>query len=192
MSTNQSREPPGTPAGGQWAPSRHNEADIDLGAPAPTMPGAFDAALSGGAGGPGQYAELQTATLHTGRRPIPNDIQRLAYSAFQVADKQITAEDVEDGMAEAVDRGSETYSQAYEKLSMGQRSVLRGLVGGTVTKPFSAAFARSAGLATGASVRRAIDALVADEVITKRDDLWVVTDPFLAHWLAGEVRPYAT
>jgi hypothetical protein len=109
MSTNQSRKPPGTPAGGQWAPSRHNEADIDLGAPAPTMPGAFDAALSGGAGGPGQYAELQTATLHTGRRPIPNDIQRLAYSAFQVADKQITAEDVEDGMAEAVDRGSETY-----------------------------------------------------------------------------------
>ena len=30
MSTNQPRKPPGTPAGGQWAPSQHDEPDIDI------------------------------------------------------------------------------------------------------------------------------------------------------------------
>lgn len=34
MSTNQPRKPAGTPAGGQWAPAAHDEADIDLAAPA--------------------------------------------------------------------------------------------------------------------------------------------------------------
>lgn len=30
MSTNQPRRSPGTPAGGQWAPAQHDEADINL------------------------------------------------------------------------------------------------------------------------------------------------------------------
>jgi hypothetical protein len=36
MSTNQPRKPAGTPAGGQWAPMAHDEADIELGAPGRT------------------------------------------------------------------------------------------------------------------------------------------------------------
>ena len=35
MSTGQPRRPAGTPAGGQWAPSPHAEADIDLNPPGP-------------------------------------------------------------------------------------------------------------------------------------------------------------
>ena len=34
MSTNQPRKPAGVPTGGQWAPTAHDEADIELG---PTM-----------------------------------------------------------------------------------------------------------------------------------------------------------
>ena len=118
--------------------------------------------------------------------PIPNDIQRLAYSAYQVAENRITPYDVEEGMAETIDRDSETNHKVYEKMSLGQRSVLRGLAAGTVTEPFSAAFARSVGLATGASVRRAMDVLVADEVVSKRDGRWVINDPFFARWLLGD------
>ncbi len=35
MSTGQPRRPAGTPAGGQWAPAQHAEADIDLSPPEP-------------------------------------------------------------------------------------------------------------------------------------------------------------
>lgn len=37
MSANQPRKPAGTPVGGQWAPTQHEEADIDLGPTGPTM-----------------------------------------------------------------------------------------------------------------------------------------------------------
>ena len=45
MSTNQPRKPPGTPAGGQWAPSQHIEADVDFG---PTMTSPATTELSDG------------------------------------------------------------------------------------------------------------------------------------------------
>ena len=46
MSTNQPRKPFGTPAGGQWAPAQHAEADVDLG-PATTGPATTGPAMSG-------------------------------------------------------------------------------------------------------------------------------------------------
>ena len=42
MSTNQPRRPTGTPTGGQWAPSAHDEADIELAPPGPTRAGEWE------------------------------------------------------------------------------------------------------------------------------------------------------
>ncbi|HVA61800.1 MAG TPA: hypothetical protein VNG13_14890 [Mycobacteriales bacterium] len=38
-------------------------------------------------------------------------------------------------------------------------------------------------LATATSVRRALDALVADELVVRRDGVYRVVNPFFAAWL---------
>lgn len=48
---------------------------------------------------------------------------------------------------------------------------------------FTGAFAREVGLASGQSVKKAIDALAEDETVVLRDRTWCVGDPFLAAWL---------
>jgi hypothetical protein len=48
---------------------------------------------------------------------------------------------------------------------------------------YSAAFARSVGLAGSNSVKRAVDALVGEEVVTAREAGLTVADPFFAAWL---------
>jgi hypothetical protein len=48
---------------------------------------------------------------------------------------------------------------------------------------YSATFARSVGLAGGNSVKKAMDSLVADELVALRDQTWQLTDPFFAAWL---------
>lgn len=116
--------------------------------------------------------------------PVPNDIQRLAYAAFEVAGAEVTTADVEEGMAQSVAHDAAPYADAYQRLSIGQRRVLVEIAQGADEQLYSARFARSAGLATGASVRRAIDALSAHELIVHRSGTWVVADPFFARWLA--------
>ena len=115
--------------------------------------------------------------------PIPNDIQRLAYSAYQMADDGIGTEDVQRGMVETVAHDASTYAKIYASFTTGQRRVLRALAGGSSTEIFSARFARSVQLANASSVKRVINALSADETITSPEGRWVVTDPFFAFWL---------
>jgi hypothetical protein len=52
-----------------------------------------------------------------------------------------------------------------------------------VQEVYAAEFARSVGLATATSVRRALDALTAEELVTRRQGLYQVFDPFFAAWL---------
>jgi hypothetical protein len=115
--------------------------------------------------------------------PVPNDIQRLAYEAWGQAGRSVTAGDVEVAMSSAVEHEASQYSELYGKLSPGQRRVLSMLAAGPVTEPYASEFARSVGLSTGTSVRRALDVLVAEELVTRRQGAYQVFDPFLAAWL---------
>jgi uncharacterized protein len=115
--------------------------------------------------------------------PVPNDIQRLAYEAWGRAGRSVTAADVEAAMDSAVEHEASHYSELYGRLSPGQRRVISKLAAGPVQEPYASEFARSVGLATGTSVRRALDALVAEELVARRQDLYQVFDPFFAAWL---------
>ena len=53
-------------------------------------------------------------------------------------------------------------------------------------EPYSAAFARSAGLASGSSVRKALQPLLQNEDVVERDGRLAVADPFFAAWLRGD------
>lgn len=115
--------------------------------------------------------------------PVPNDVQHLAFEAFEVAGSRVSPAEVEAGMRRAVDHDSNLFAERVTRLSPGQLRVLVALASGRAEHIFTAAFARQVGLAGGQSVKKAIDALADDETVVQRDRRWRVGDPFLASWL---------
>ncbi|MGH9293178.1 MAG: AAA family ATPase [Acidimicrobiales bacterium] len=117
--------------------------------------------------------------------PVPNDVQHLAFEAFEVAGPDITAGDVTNGMRRAVEHESNLFAERVGLLSPGQVRVLMALASGPTVPVFSSAFAREVGLASGPSVRKAIEAMAENEMVVRREGRFVVADPFLAAWLRG-------
>jgi uncharacterized protein len=115
--------------------------------------------------------------------PVPNDIQRLAYEAYDGASDQINIAAVDAGFALAVAHESSLYADRFEGLAPGQRRVLDLLARLPTAEVYSAGFARRAGLATAASVDKALASLEAAELVVRRAGTWSVADPFLAGWL---------
>ncbi|MDP9075749.1 MAG: ATP-binding protein [Actinomycetota bacterium] len=115
--------------------------------------------------------------------PVPNDIQRLAYEAFEVADTTVDDVALASGLDQAVAHEAATYAELFAQRSGGQRRVLAALAMGGAEHVFSSAFARSVGLAGGNSVKKVLDTLGDDELAAERDGRWQVTDPFFAAWL---------
>lgn len=117
--------------------------------------------------------------------PVPNDIQRLAYVAFEQAAGEIGAGDVDAGLATSAAHEAAGYAETYSRLSGGARRVLVSVTAGRATEVFSGRFARSVRLANAASVRRAVDSLIESDLVAERAGRLVVADPFFAAWLAG-------
>jgi hypothetical protein len=120
--------------------------------------------------------------------PVPNDIQRLAYQAFELADRTIDGDTVQSAIQVIVDHESHLFEEHLQRLTVGQERVLRALSGGSDASVGSARFAREVGLASATSVSRTLEALEKAELITRRDRHWVLVDPFLAKWLEGISR----
>jgi uncharacterized protein len=118
--------------------------------------------------------------------PVPDDIQHLAYEAFESAEgTEVTGADVEGGLATAVGRLEHLYSSVYELLAAGQRHVLRELALKPTSSPSSGEFVRRTGLANASSVKKALDALIMTELVVDRGGRRELADPFLAAWLRG-------
>lgn len=114
--------------------------------------------------------------------PIPFDVQQLAYESFNQAGDRIDRRALEIATTELVHHQAAEYSRVFERLSPGQRRVLKVLAHGPRTTG-SAEFAQEVGLANAASVARAIQALVTSELVVQREDGFAIDDPFLATWL---------
>jgi hypothetical protein len=118
--------------------------------------------------------------------PVPNDIQHLAYDAFEAAGTTVDRAAVDRGMAVAVGHDAMLYAESFGRLAPGQARVLVALAVAPPAEPYSASFARSVALASGSSVRKALQPLLDNEDIVPRDGLLAVADPFYAEWLRGE------
>lgn len=116
--------------------------------------------------------------------PTPNDIQRLAYHAYLVAEgEEITFADVDEGFALAVRLESASYSEVLTGVSVGQRKVLQRLAQGQREEPYGGEFVRSTGLANPSSVRKAVTALINLALVVEENGEYRVSDPFFARWL---------
>lgn len=118
-------------------------------------------------------------------QPAPNDIQRLAYEAYDLAGAMIDESAARAGLASAVAHDGPAYAERYELLSQGQRRVLSALAQEPTQHPASAAFIARTAMANSSSVKKAIDALSAAALVLRRDGALAVADPFLAAWLRG-------
>jgi hypothetical protein len=116
--------------------------------------------------------------------PVPYDVQRLAYEVFNQAGDQIDSSDVDDGMTGVIRREDPNFTDSFSRMSIRHRRVLVGIAARRrVKQPYTAEFAREIGYAGPPGVRRAIEALGADETLAERDGALVVADPFFAEWL---------
>jgi hypothetical protein len=117
--------------------------------------------------------------------PVPNDIQRLAYESYDAAVDRIDDTAATAGLERAVAHEAVTYAERFERLSPGQRRVLLAIAEHAPREPFGAAFVGRTALANASSVRKAADALLADETVVWRGGVLLVSDPFFAAWLVA-------
>jgi hypothetical protein len=116
--------------------------------------------------------------------PVPYDIQRLAYEVFDLSGDEIGAGDVDEGMSGVIRREDPNFADLFSRMSLSRRGVLAGIAARyRVDQPYSAEFAREVGYAGPPGVRRAIEALSAEDILTERDHALVIADPFFAEWL---------
>lgn len=122
--------------------------------------------------------------------PVPNDIQRLAWEAYNLAASEITRDVVARAFEEGVAHESNVFADRLAALTPAQARVLMGIAEGRDVPLFSARFARDAGLASGASVKRAVEALQSADIVVRRDGGYRVVDPYFAAWLRWtQARP---
>jgi hypothetical protein len=123
-------------------------------------------------------------------RPVPFDVQKLAYESFAQADAQISQLVVTRSVEALVRHQASDFAKTFEKLSMGQRRVLKLLATGTSMSIGSSAFANAAGLANATSVKKSLRALEDAELAVGREGAPAVDDPFFATWLRAPDGAY--
>lgn len=114
---------------------------------------------------------------------IPNDVQRLAFEAFQVAADAVDEEAVADAMLRIISHQSTDYGELYERLAPTQQRVLRALACEPTAAVYAAAFLRATDVNNPNSVRAALEVLEGRELVRKRESAWVVSNAFLRAWL---------
>jgi uncharacterized protein len=120
-------------------------------------------------------------------RGVPAYVQRLAFEAFEVAERK----DIDEAAAEvAVDtvlkRERQYFEVMYEDLAPNQRNLIRALAAQPEKSPTSRDFLDRARLRADSSSHRALSALESAEKVELGPDGWQVSDPLFALWLARE------
>lgn len=118
--------------------------------------------------------------------PVPNDIQRLAQHAYDVAAQRVDDEAVEVGMALAVDRQSTTFAERYERLSPVAQRLLGLMALEPITRPYTRENLDRVEVANDNAVRKALAVLEESELAARRDGVWHVADPFMRRWLCAD------
>ena len=97
-----------------------------------------------------------------------------------------TEEDVAAVVSQLVEENAMNYGFILSKCTPGAVELLRAVAAErVVSEPMSAEFGRRHGLRAPSSVRFALDSLLEDELLYKREDGYVVYDRLFAEWLRG-------
>jgi hypothetical protein len=118
-------------------------------------------------------------------RGVPAYVQRLAFEAFEVAERKDIDEQAAEGAVDTVLKRERQYFEVmYEDLAPNQRNLIRALAAQPEKNPTSRDFLDRARLRADSSSHRALSALESAEKVELGPDGWQVSDPLFALWLA--------
>jgi hypothetical protein len=114
---------------------------------------------------------------------LPNDVQRLAWIAFGIAQGVVDQPIVAMAMQRAVRHQASDFAERFERLAPSQQRVLRSLAHEPTANVYAHAFLDTVKVANANAVRTALRALQRDELVTRRQGVWRVPNAFLRTWL---------
>lgn len=125
--------------------------------------------------------------LHSLGGDVPNDLQWLAYAAFEAAGQgsEMDEECVDRGFEAIVQRQSSSFAERFELLAPSQQRVLKALAAEPTTRLYTSAFLAAVQVANANAVRKAVGVLIDAELIRRREGAYEVASPFLRAWLLG-------
>lgn len=122
-------------------------------------------------------------------RGVPAYVQRLAFEAFEAAERRnIDEEAAEMAVDTVLKRERQYFEVMYEDLAPNQRNLIRALAARPEKNPTSRDFLDRARLRADSSSHRALSALESAEKVELGPDGWQVADPLFALWLARQAR----
>jgi hypothetical protein len=127
-----------------------------------------------------------TATyLYARAGAVPNDVQWLAYSAFEAAGEAsaIDRAAVDAGLDAIVGRQASNFAERFETLAPSQQRMLKELADIPTAHVYSGAFLTQVQVANANAVRKAVAVLTELELIQRRAGVYQVASPFLRAWL---------
>jgi len=114
-------------------------------------------------------------------------VQSVLKELYASAAARPTEKDVSAAVSHLVEENAQNYGFILSKCTPGAVELLRAVAAErVVAEPMSAEFGRKYGLRAPSSVRFALEALLNDELLYRRDDGYVVYDRFLAEWLTAQ------
>jgi hypothetical protein len=119
---------------------------------------------------------------------VPYDVQRLAHEAWDDARAQrrklVGLEDLHQTLARLLSEQSAVFEESWQRLTLGQRAVLRALVIESGHSLMSEGVRVRHRLPNASSVQSALAALVKQDIIMKVGARYVVSDSLYREWVA--------
>jgi hypothetical protein len=115
----------------------------------------------------------------------PYGTQELAYALWELTPRGSTATRArfEQAIQRVLRSENAHFARIWERASRAQRLVLEAFARSPGRPPLSSAFRRAHGLPGTSTVQRALEALVADELVERHGDGYRIAEPFLAEWI---------
>jgi uncharacterized protein len=119
---------------------------------------------------------------------VPYDVQRLAHETWDdvraAGRKAAGLEDLHLTLARLLDQQHTVFEEAWQRLTLAQRAVLRAIVLEDGRELLSAGVRQRHRLAAASSVQSALAALVREDIVMKDQGRYVVNDSLYREWLA--------
>jgi hypothetical protein len=119
---------------------------------------------------------------------VPYDVQRLAHEAWDdlhdAGRRVATLDDLHITLTRLLGEQHTVYEEAWQRLTLGQRAVLRAIVLEDGKEMLSGDVRTKYRLGGASSVQAALAALIKHEVVMKDGAIYVVTDSLFREWVA--------
>jgi hypothetical protein len=130
-----------------------------------------------------ELAPAVAAVIYRTARGIPNDVQQLAFWAFEEPGRRMSEATVERALDRVVSLQAEDFAESYEKLAPSQQRVLEVLAHGPVADVYSRQMMAQVDVANANAIRVALRRLGELELVERTPAGWRVTSVFFERWM---------